>query len=283
MRPPKYTPGTRDRVAGIARPAGLAVAAVTAVVVFVAGRPLLPPASFPNLPPPPGVAPLPPPPPPSPPPVTTAPTVDAGARSDAAIASLPADASVAPAAPSPTPPPAARAAAAPSPEPAETAPPLVRKDATGQQDKDQAREAWRRNRPDITAAGNKASMMIPIKGSVEGATYNYIARQRQVVVTLPRATSLNTMQFYRLKRDGFHQVWVKQPEKDAKPADGTTIKIGVSDAGEPQVEIRDEFVRVTVRRPDAAARPTGAPKAAAVEAAPSDAPPSAAAPADGGA
>jgi hypothetical protein len=165
---------------------------------------------------------------------------DAGAGPGAVV-------DAAPSAPEPSEP-----AAAEPPAPSEKAPPSVaRKETTSQQDKDQAREAWRRNRPDITTGGKRSSLLIPIKGSIEGAVSNYIPRRRQVVITLPKATSLNTMQFYRFKREGFHQVWVKQPEKDAKPEDGTVLKIGLTDAGTPDIEIRDEFIRVTVaRRPN---------------------------------
>ena len=81
--------------------------------------------------------------------------------------------------------------------------------------------------------GNRSSLLIPIKGSIDGAVYNYIPRHRQVVITLPKATSLNTMMFYRFKREGFHQVWVKQPDKDPRPENGTVLKIGLTEAGEP--------------------------------------------------
>jgi hypothetical protein len=245
----------RDRAAGVARPAGMAVAAITAVLVFVAGRALIPsPTPAPPLPPPPPVAPVtppaPPPPPPEPP--VTAPSTDAGVA-DAKVAEVtPNDAGTAPGTIADAAPPAPEAA---EPRPGATPPASDKEDSSGgrkeassQQDKDQARAAWRRNRPDITTVGKRSSLMIPIKGSIEGAVYNYIPRHRQVVITLPRATSLNTMQFYRFKREGFHQVWVKQAEKDAKPHDGTVLKIGLTEAGEPEVEIRDEFVRVTVGR-----------------------------------
>ena len=154
---------------------------------------------------------------------------------------------VADAAPSAPEPPEPAAAAPPAPS-EKAAPPVARKETTSQHDKDQARAAWRRNRPDITSVGHRSSLMIPIKGSIDGAVYNYIPRHRQVVITLPKATSLNTMMFYRFKREGFHQVWVKQPEKDAKPENGTVLKIGLTEAGEPEVEIRDEFIRVTIAR-----------------------------------
>jgi len=250
---------SRVRDAGIGRPAGVAVAALTALLVFFAGRALLPrPAAPPPLPPPPPVAPVAPmPPAPPPPPVAATPAVEAGATPDATSVAT-TDAGAAPLAhagddAAATPPPAERPPAPPTEKPAEPeAEGEAPKEATASQaDKDQAREAWRKNRPAIAVDGDKASMMIPIKGSITGATYNYFPRKRQLIVTLPKATSLNTMQFYRFKRDGFHHVWVKQPETDAKPSDGTVLKIGVSDAGPPQVEIRDDFVRVTVRRPQA--------------------------------
>jgi pyruvate/2-oxoglutarate dehydrogenase complex dihydrolipoamide acyltransferase (E2) component len=226
MRPSSHHRGrgTRDRDLGVARPAGLAVAAVTAVAVFLIGRALFPrPAPIPPLPPAPAVAPIPPAPLPPPvaetpplPPAAT-PTVDA-ARTDAKALSPSVDAVGAAeeagatkslahavddgaAAPPNVPPAAAPAATAPPPETEEPeAEKAGRKEATTLADKDAAREAWRKNRPVITVAGSKASMMIPIKGSIEGAAYSYLPRKRQVIVTLPKATSLNTMMFYRFKR-----------------------------------------------------------------------------------
>jgi hypothetical protein len=52
-----------------------------------------------------------------------------------------------------------------------------------------------------------------------------------------------TMEFYGIKRDGFRQLWIKKDDA------GTSLRIVLGDASDPQVEIKDEFVRVTVRRP----------------------------------
>ena len=40
-----------------------------------------------------------------------------------------------------------------------------------------AREAWRRNRPDVSSAANKTSVLIPIKGSSAGSSSKVFARR----------------------------------------------------------------------------------------------------------
>ena len=75
-------------------------------------------------------------------------------------------------------------------------------------------------------------------------------RPHAVVVKLPRAASMITMRLYRVEREGFRLVRINQAEKDAKPEDGTELKISLTDSGGPDVEIKDDYVRVTVRRPD---------------------------------
>jgi hypothetical protein len=113
-------------------------------------------------------------------------------------------------------------------------------------DKDIAREAWRRNLPDISSSEDtKASILIPIKGSIEGATYHINTKPKSVVVNLPKAESLITMRFYKIKRDGFRNLWILKQEE----GDGTTVKLMLGEATAPQVEIKDEFVRINVRKP----------------------------------
>ena len=58
-----------------------------------------------------------------------------------------------------------------------------------------------------------------------------------------------TMRLYRVEREGFRLVRINQAEKDAQPEDGTELKISLTDSGGPDVEIKDDYVRVTVRRP----------------------------------
>jgi hypothetical protein len=148
-------------------------------------------------------------------------------------------------------------------------------------DRDLAREAWRRNRPDVSSDGGKSSILIPLKGSIAGAGFRVTNRPHGVIVTLPNAASLITMRLYRVSREGFGLLWINQAEKDADPKDGTTLKIGVSDLGDPLVEIKDDYVRVTVHRPSAGAprpatehppttehAPAAAPQAPATERAP---------------
>jgi hypothetical protein len=110
-------------------------------------------------------------------------------------------------------------------------------------DRDAAREAWRKNLPDVSEDETKGAILIPIKGSIEGASYHVISKPRGLMLNLPHAETLITMRFYKLKRGGFRQLWIKQ-----ESAGGTSLKLVLGDATEPQVELKEEFVRVTVRR-----------------------------------
>jgi hypothetical protein len=216
--------------AGIARPAGLVVSAVIATGVFLAGQQLFPLRK------------------PEPAPVSVAPPV-----------------------PSPVTPPAEPATAPPTPQPpvvdanagdvagaAETDAPSAAAGAESaastaarkalQQDKDLAREAWRRNRPDVTSAANKTSVLIPIKGSSKGSSSKVLRKTRTVVVTLPKAVAMITMRVYNLKHPVFHRVWIDQDEANAKPDDGSKLRIVLGQTYDPQIEITDDFVRVSVRR-----------------------------------
>ena len=123
-------------------------------------------------------------------------------------------------------------------------------DKQRQADKDLAREAWRRNRPDVSVSGGKTAIMIPIKGSIKGADFKIIDKRRKVIVTLPKAVSMVTLRVYNLKHPSFKKVWIDQDEANAQPADGTKLRFILSQSFDPQVEITDDFVRVTIRRPE---------------------------------
>jgi hypothetical protein len=277
IRPSRRPAGRRApraAEAGIGRPGGLLVAAITAALVFGLGRQLWP-RHQPEAP----TAAAPPPTPATPPP--PAPTLSDAApspRSDRALptsgtdaaatdarpdvdasagdsrrASPEADAAVPRAAaeaqkPAKVAPAAAPAADAPA---AETAP--TRKAPEGDKeehpaDKDLARQAWRSNRPDVSTDGSKSSILIPLKGSIAGAGFHVTNKPHAVIVTLPQAASLITMRVYRVNRDGFRLLWINQAEKDADPKDGSSLKLGLGDWSDPLVEIKDDFVRVTVHR-----------------------------------
>jgi hypothetical protein len=257
--------GTRARRtdAGIARGPGILVAAVTAVIVFVIGQQLFP--VKPRQPPSP-------PPVPSPvaePPPAPKPVVDAGAIATAPPAadaartveqSADAGAVVAEKAPEktdgaaePKKPDKAEKAQAPEKAAGEEAAaddetkPI---DKQRQADKDLAREAWRRNRPDVSVNGSKTAIMVPIRGSIKGAEFKILDKRRKVIVTLPKAVSMITMRVYNLKHPLFKKVWIDQDEANAKPADGSKLRFILSQTMDPQVEITDDFVRVTIRRPE---------------------------------
>lgn len=231
---------------GAARPAGIVIALATAVATFAIGMIVLPiekpapePAPTAVLTPPPAPA------APPPAPAADAATADAGASADAK-----ADAKAAPvatdAAGQPAVPAKADDAAAPD---AKTEAPAAKAEAPASREKtaekDVAREAWRKNQPDISVDGGKATMIIPIKGSIDGATYHVTTKPRSVLVTLPKAESMITMPYYPLKRDGFRQLWIKKDEQSG----ATVLRIVLGDVSEPQADIKDDYVRVTVRRP----------------------------------
>jgi hypothetical protein len=271
--PPSDRPSARpprDGQGGVGRPGGLLIAILTATIVFAVGQVLLPSHDEPAAPAP-TPAPLPPPPVPNriasdaaaghldgavPRPTSDAAAVADAIREDAAVARsgrIAADAAVRP---------DRGAAHATEPEAeASAAPPATHQAPEGAADerpadKDLAREAWRHNRPDISSESGKSSILIPLKGSIAGASFRVTNKPHAVIVTLPRAASLITMRVYRVGRDGFRLLWINQAEKDADPKDGTSLKLGLSELGDPLVEIKDDFVRVTVRHPtDAAPAP----------------------------
>jgi hypothetical protein len=255
---------SRQRDAGIARGPGLAVAGVTAGIVFVIGLQLFP------------VKPRPQPAPPPAPPVAETPPPEATRVADAAVA-VPA-------------PPAADAGAmaaqtadagttaaeakekkdeageaekpkkpektvAEGAEATDEAKPI---DKQRQADKDLAREAWRHNRPDVSVTGNKTAIMVPIRGSIKGADFKILDKKRKVIVTLPKAVSMITLRVYNLKHPSFKKVWIDQDEANAQPADGTKLRFILSQTFDPQVEITDDFVRVTIRRPESSEAAEGA-------------------------
>lgn len=261
---PRRTPrraSTRARQtdAGIARGPGLAVAGVTAAIVFVIGQQLFPvkPKQPPAPPAAPTVAETPP----------AAPLPPAMPAADAAAVVAP-PALEAGAAAAKTPDAGAAVAAAPETEKADktdkaekSEPAAADEAAAGaddrkpidkqrQADKDLAREAWRRNRPDVSVNGGKTAIMIPIKGSIKGADFKIIDKRRKVIVTLPKAVSMVTLRVYNLKHPSFKKVWIDQDEANAQPADGTKLRFILSQSFDPQVEITDDFVRVTIRRPE---------------------------------
>ncbi|HZL20338.1 MAG TPA: hypothetical protein VFG23_21575, partial [Polyangia bacterium] len=260
----------RSAEAGIGKPGGLLVAAITAALVFALGQRVWP-RHQPDVPAAPAF-------PPTTAPAAVPPPADAAAaRSDGAPAAAPgADAATTGSAPnggaaggdarrtSSDAGEAAPRSATESTKPAKVAPAPgggaakaeaapTRKGPEGDQeerpaDKDVARQAWRSNRPDVSTDGNKSSILIPLKGSIAGAGFRVSNKPHAVIVTLPRAASLITMRVYRVNRGGFRLLWINQAEKDPDPKDGSSLKLGLSDLGDPLVEIKDDFVRVTVHR-----------------------------------
>ena len=127
-------------------------------------------------------------------------------------------------------------------------------DKQKQADKDLAREAWRRNRPDISVAGAKTSLLVPIKGSIKGADFKILDKRASVAVTLPRAVSMVTMRVYNLKHPrsrGSGSIRMRRTRSRRTER----CALILAQSLDPQVEITEDFVRVTIRRPDSATRP----------------------------
>ena len=254
----------------------MTIAAITAAIVFFVGRPFLPPPPPSSEPAATGTDAR----PPAPADASASPTGDAaagqatatadasvadagtrlaraaadGKRTDgAATAATAADAQAVPSAARAEAAPSADAAAGTADDDSADRSAKSRGAATeSQADKDLAREAWRANRPDIRVSGTQASILIPIKGSIEGGTYKVLSKIHTVVITLPRAASLNTQHFYRLNKHGFQVLWTDQAETNARAKDGTKLRLVLRVPGTPQVELRDDFVRVTIPLPEAA-------------------------------
>jgi puromycin-sensitive aminopeptidase len=249
----------RDPQAGVGRPGGLLVAALTAAAVFFVGQRLIPPHETPAPAPPAQVVE-----PPAPYRSDAALGHSDGSAATAADAASPdarADGGAAPASDAASasdsraarqaiddrrPPVKAAAGLAETPAPPTSA---ADKNDEKQSDKDVAREAWRRNLPDVSVDGPRATLLIPLKGSSAGASFHVTNKPHAVVVKLPQAASMITMRLYRVEREGFRLIRINQAEKDAQAEDGTELKVSLSDLGPPQVEIKDDFVRITVRRP----------------------------------
>jgi hypothetical protein len=107
-----------------------------------------------------------------------------------------------------------------------------------------AKEAWRRNKPTLCtlAGGAKASLIIPIKGSLENASYELKGRpNREVRVNLPEGSSLLTLKLYKLRRLGFRDLRVYRSDNAAH----LRAKLAPG-AGDPVVEIRTGYIKITV-------------------------------------
>jgi hypothetical protein len=266
-------PSRRDRRSGAIRSAGLAVAALTAGAVFALGLLILPPiapetpiAPPTPVPPPPAPTPPPPPEPPATPTVDGA-TAPAPAKPDAEVDVTPeapkraAEAQQTrvpkPRAPVEEAPPSTPAPKPKSPPPdaaaAEKGEPAAPHEKVA--DKEVARDAWRKNLPDISAEAGKSAILIPIKGSTEGSTYHVTTKPRSVLISLPKGESMITMPFYNIRHDGFRQLWIKKDDATGV----STLRVVLGEASDPQVEIKDEFVRITVRRPVDASTGAAAP------------------------
>jgi hypothetical protein len=224
------------------------IAFLTAGAVFGVGQMLLPQPDWarPVTPPPPTISPVPTatatatatlPAPPAPAPVPAA----AQAAQPTAAATPPASApSALPHAETP-PTPAQTESASAAKTPADSARRAAERPKMT--DREIARAAWRKNLPDVAADAGHASILIPIRGSTAGSSFKMLDNPKGVLITLPKAESMISMEFYKIRRDGFLNLWIKHGE-----AEGTTLRLMLGDATNPDVEIQDDFVRVNVQK-----------------------------------
>jgi hypothetical protein len=251
---PRNPQSGRNAESGIGRTGGMLVAALVAAAVFGIGVEILPHSSARRPAPAPAPAPAAAAHPETAPPArpdaapardAVADAIDASNRDAAPVAEAAApetehaDAAAEPPAPSPRAEPGSANAAVDKSDSSERP-----------TDKDIAHEAWRNNKPDVRVDGDRASVIIPLKGSATGATYHVTQKPHAVIMRLPKAAALITMHLYKIQHYGFRQVWVYQNETNAKAEDGTVLKVIVSDQGPPEVEVHDDFVRVTIHRPE---------------------------------
>ncbi|MEA2697703.1 MAG: hypothetical protein QOI66_1974 [Myxococcales bacterium] len=110
-------------------------------------------------------------------------------------------------------------------------------------DREIARAAWRKNLPDVAADASHASILVPIRGSTAGSSFKILDNPKGVLITLPKAESMISMEFYKIRHDGFLNLWIKHDETE-----GTTLRLMLGDATNPDVEIQDDFVRVNVQK-----------------------------------
>jgi hypothetical protein len=252
MTPTTRTQGpasvARDRAAGIGRFGGMLTATVTAAVVFLGGRHYLAPADGPEV-----LTPTPvtgaPPPPPAAPEAGVAEAADATTSADIAATGETATASSADAAVAKLVEEPAKVAVETDDKTEKTGKAAGAGSDVSAEDKDLARESWRRNKPIITAANGKSMILIPLKGSTDDGSHRYLTKKHTLVITLPKAASLNTLHFNKLNKEGFATLWIDQAETNAKASDGTRLRLVFAEHAVPEVELRDEFVRVTIARP----------------------------------
>lgn len=127
---------------------------------------------------------------------------------------------------------------------------MARQSADARQaDKDLARSAWRANWPDVRVSGPRASIIVPLKGSAAGGTYKFFPKTRVVAIVLPHAAALTTMHYYKVAQGGFRALWTFQDENNALAENGTKLRLKLDVAALPQVELTDDFVKVTIRSP----------------------------------
>jgi hypothetical protein len=117
-------------------------------------------------------------------------------------------------------------------------------------DKEISREAWRRNWPIVckAAAGEKVAIFIPLKGSLDGETHEVRQRPtREVRINLPAGESLLTMRLYKLRRMGIVDLRVLPWEGKAH---GTRLRLKLQPGEvDPVLEIKDGYAKITLDTP----------------------------------
>jgi hypothetical protein len=114
-------------------------------------------------------------------------------------------------------------------------------------DKDIAREAWRRNSPTLCKGtdGDRVSLFIPLKGTLDGETHELRQASREVRINLPAGESLLTLRQYKVRRSGFKDLRILPTDSG-----GTRLRLKLqSGTGEPSFDMKDGYAKITITSP----------------------------------
>jgi hypothetical protein len=114
-------------------------------------------------------------------------------------------------------------------------------------EKDMAREAWRRNWPTVCAVGDRAFVLIPIKGTTQGEVHELRHHpNREARVTLPATSeSQLSMKQYKINRLGFKDLRINPMD-----AGGTRFRLKLDpEGGDPSFEVKDGYAKITIAPP----------------------------------
>jgi hypothetical protein len=112
-------------------------------------------------------------------------------------------------------------------------------------DKALAREAWHRNSPALCENAASAVLVLPFKGRARHAQPEYRRRLREAQVLLPHSEPLLTHKRYQVNRLGIGEVRVLKLQNGS-----VRFRVRLAPgAGEPEVDVQDGYVKLTVTPP----------------------------------